>query len=292
MWQDEKLLLNGTSPSKEQINHSLRDYENQGCQCGKGLDCPLMLYLLTDDFDEEEDDVEFEQPFPESNELSMEEEWNSQNMVADMVDEEHPGLFTATKVTFDEADEHNWNDDEVVEPLPINNTDNRYDFTADQGVYQPNPMTSYNENDLVQDVFRESNEIYHDEQKQLEQTGAGHLMDDVEQKATQIATFTDTTVRLQRENKLLREKMQEIEGQVNQQLREISIRQKEAGHVEDKVKQTGEANKYLIKGMVTCLKLLKFLPDTQKMNFKNSQDYRIMLEIYKKYVEPHKGDIK
>jgi hypothetical protein len=249
-----------------------------------------MLFLLTDDFDGEEEVVEFEQPFPEenTNELSMEEEWAAQNKIADIVEEENPELFTPTKVTFDDWEE----EEEVVIPNTPNPEDNRYDFSADKGVYQPNPLTSYDEDDLVQDVFRESNEIYHDEQKQLEQTGVGYLMDDVEQKATQIATFTDTTVRLQRENKLLRDKLQEMEGQVNQQLREISIRQKEAGHIEDKVKQTNEANRYLIRGMVTCLKLLKFLPDTQKMNFKNSQDYRVMLEIYKKYVEPHKGDMK
>ena len=93
---------------------------------------------------------------------------------------------------------------------------------------------------------------------------------------------------LEEENRLLREKLSEMELQVNQQLREISSRQDQQGQVETKMSTLQKANRELIWATNTCLKMLKHLPDSSKLNFRNSRDFAKMLEIYKEYVEPSK----
>ena len=55
-WNNDRLLLL-KQPISADIQSSLRVYESNGCQCGKGLDCPIMLYLLHDN-DEDDDFVE------------------------------------------------------------------------------------------------------------------------------------------------------------------------------------------------------------------------------------------
>lgn len=285
-WTGQHLLLNGEPASKDAISKGISEYERHGCVCGKGLDCPLMSYLLSDQtqtFDEvDEPDINIESepdepmslPFPDDSE--------------EMVFEEVNPL---------EVDEDEWNsisnddwDDEDIEPNPTNSNDDNYDFAEfeGEGLYKENPMTGYNENDLVQDVFTPSQELYAKEQQILEHAGAGRLLDDLESKTNQVASYSETTVRLQRENRLLREKLEEMESQVNQQLREIGMRQKESTDIQETIKTLKNSNRQVIWAMIVCLKLLKFLPDSAKMNFRNSQDYRKMLEIYKQYVEPHK----
>jgi hypothetical protein len=284
IWTGQNLLLNNEPASRDAISKGISEYERHGCVCGKGLECPLMSYLLSDhsdSFDDEPDvDIDMEpempmaQPFPDDSEEMVFEEVNPLE-----VDEEE----------WNSISNDDWDDTENNEPTESDNNDD-YDFAEieGEGMYRANPLTGYNEQALVEDVFTPSQELYAQEQQILEHAGAGRLLDDLESKTNQVASYSETTVRLQRENRLLREKLEEMESQVNQQLREIGMRQKETTDIQDTINTLKNSNRQVIWAMIVCLKLLKFLPDSAKMNFRNSQDYRKMLEIYKQYVEPHK----
>jgi len=254
--ENDILQLRGARPSQATIEVALKTYEEQGCSCGKGLDCPLMKYLLTS-----------------PSELDSGIDTGFDNV--DEYDESNPEL--------DSDDDYS----EFEENQDVDVDMNHYDFT-DEGSYVENPMTNFDEEDLVNDVFRPSSQIYADEEDTKYKTGAGHLIDEVEEKTHQVASYTETALRLQQENRLLREKLQEIELQVNQQLREISSRQQEQGAVEDRMSNLTKANKELTWANMTCLKMLKFLPDASKMSFRNSRDFNRMLQIYKEHVEPQK----
>jgi hypothetical protein len=305
-WTGENLLLNGQRPTQADIQSSLRVYEANGCQCGKGLDCPIMLYLLHDT-DEEEDDwndsdedwddtpsvappskISDEKrlsapPFGDPSSSFYEEQYGSKNDYDEDDDEED-----------DWDDNAPWDDDNfeidetgVAEP-------SRFEFAEDDRLFVPTP-TSVDEQEIVDDVFDQMPVRHYGEppiRHPDDNNRVTSMVDHFERKQNEVMSISEKTARLSRENKLLREKLSELEGQVNQQLREIGIRQKETGHFEDEMQNIKGENMSLIRGMLMCLKLLKFLPDKHKMNFKNSNDYRQMMEIYKKYVEPKKGDVK
>jgi hypothetical protein len=64
------------------------------------------------------------------------------------------------------------------------------------------------------------------------------------------------------------------------------------GVVEGRLEELTKSNQELIWSTLTCLKILKFLPDSHKMNFRNSSDFKKMLEIYKMRIEPQKGGLQ
>lgn len=265
-YENGSLLLRGTRPSRPALEQALAKYEKEGCSCGRGLDCPLMAYLLNDDGNDEPAAEEIKPPFEVvSTPSPSEPEWD---------DEE-------------DDDDDEWDDEPEDSDIDMSN----YDF-SDDGAYKPNPMTSFDERDLVNDVFKPSSQIYEEEEEVKYRTGAGHLIDEIEDQANKIGSYADTTIRLQQDNRVLREKLDEMELQVNQQLREIATRQQQQGDVERMISETKRVNKELIWAITSCLKMLKFLPDSSKMNFRNSRDFKRMLEIYKEHVEPHKEEIR
>lgn len=266
-YEDNALLLRGLRPSKPVLEQALSRFEKEGCNCGRALDCPLMSYLLNDDGGNEPAVIDIEQPSPPFEVVN----------IATTADEPEP--------------EQDWDEDEwdSVDDDDIDMAN--YDFT-DDGAYKPNPMTSFNEKDLVNDVFKPSSQIYSEEEEIKRRTGAGHLINEIEEQEVHIANYADTTIRLQQDNRVLREKLDEMELQVNQQLREIATRQQQQGDVEKMISDTKRVNKDLTWAITSCLKMLKFLPDSSKMNFRNSRDFKRMLEIYKEHVEPHKEEIR
>jgi len=240
-YTDDQLLLRGVRPSSGTIENALMNYEREGCTCGKGLDCPLMKYLLTGDSNDASDG-----------------DWDEDDW--DDSDEEDDPVV-------DDSDYHDPSDD-----VDMSN----YDFTDNTYEEQEEDFSG-----IVEETFSEPEPIQ-------EQPYAR----DYTARTSAVADLTDSAVRMQQENRLLREKLSEMELQVNQQLREISSRQDQQGQVETKMSTLQKANRELIWATNTCLKMLKHLPDSSKLNFRNSRDFAKMLEIYKEYVEPSKEAIR
>lgn len=307
-WDNDRLLLNGGKPNPVDIQSSLRVYEQNGCQCGKGLDCPIMLYLLHDNDDEEfvEDDFShdefdtFEEIPPQYENASANRESVvsfEQEDVDDTARFDNPPFSRDNQNLFEDEDEdeEEWTDgnfevDEHSGPEP-----SRFEFAEDDRLFVPSASAQIDEHEIVEDVFNSMPAKNYGEmpiRAPNDSNRVTNMVDHFERKQSEVLNISERTVRMSQENKLLKEKLSELEGQVNQQLREISIRQKETGQFEDEMQDTKGENMQLVRGMLMCLKLLKFLPDKHKMNFKNSNDYRQMMDIYKKYVEPKKGDVK
>lgn len=311
-WNNDRLLLNGSNPSPADIQSSLRVYESNGCQCGKGLDCPIMLYLLHDN-DEDDDFVEddfasdsndmFDSTPEEDNFIIRQREEVTSFEQEDVDDSgrfDIPPFGENTISPFDDYNEEDdltedWSEDNFEIDEQSSPEPSRFEFAQDDRLFVPTSNTDIAENDIVEDVF-DSMPARNYGEPPIRESGDSNrvteMVDHYERKQSEVLNISERTARLSRENKLLKEKLAELEGQVNQQLREISIRQKETGQFEDEMQNTKGENMQLVKGMLMCLKLLKFLPDKHKMNFKNSNDYRQMMDIYKKYVEPKKGDVK
>jgi hypothetical protein len=285
-YENSTLLLRGTRPSRPALEQALAKYEKEGCSCGRALDCPLMAYLLNDDGGDESI-TEMVEPKPPFELVNLSESSNHEPEPNEN-DSEWDNFSPNPRHHNDDDDEEDWDsDDDEEDEIDMSN----YDF-SDDGSYKPNPMTSFNEKDLVNDVFKPASQIYQEEQDTLNQSGARQLYDEIDEQAAKIGSFADTTIRMQQDNRVLREKLSEMELQVNQQLREIATRQQQQGDVEKMISDTKRVNKDLIWSITACLKMLKFLPDSSKMNFRNSRDFKRMLEIYKEHVEPHKEEIR
>lgn len=253
------LYYNGQEAERAKVERGLAKYEREGCACGKGLECPLMVFIL----ESPDDDDSEEENWPEQS-------WDDSQEISDDI--------PLVKETL-EAPQPYFDGTNGEEELEFGNQD-LYDFT--EAEVPAITETSFNEEDLVNDVFQTTEEMSEYEEPPQD------YVDAYEAKVTEITNYANSMASSNSENRVLREKLEEMEQAMNQQLREVSLRQKEFGRVEKEIEVLKTANTELIWSTLTCLKILKFLPDSHKMNFRNSNDFKKMLDIYKVHIEPKK----